>query len=278
MVYVIKANGEKAKFDRSKILHTCKRSGVPPEVAESIVGEVEGILKDGMSTREILDIVLKRLDEYEAAHSQKYELKKAVADLDPSEHEFEKYIAHLLRAQGYKTDWDKIIEGECIEHQIDVIAEKDGKTYLVECKHHVNPHRFCGLGTALQTWAAFDDINRGPLGKEYENVWLVTNTKFSEHAIRYAKAKNMSLIGWNYPEGQDLRSLIETKGMYPITILKVDKKIHKKFSDAGILLLQELVGEQIGEIYGKTRIEKKLLGELLTAAHKILGQDEVATR
>ncbi|MFH1424271.1 MAG: restriction endonuclease [archaeon] len=270
MVYVIKANGERAKFDREKILRTCERSGVPKDVAERIVSEVEQNVREGTTTKDILTWVLAKLNKYEQAHSKKYELKQALAALEPGEHEFEKYISHLFRAHGYETEWNKIVQGECIEHQMDVIVEKDGKKYLVECKHHVNPHRFCDLGTVIQTWARFDDINKGPNKGVYDNIMLVTNTKFSEHGTRYAKAKGTLLVGWNYPPDGDLRSMIDDKSIYPLTILNIEKKVHEKLSKAGILLIEELAESDIGELYGKTEVSRKVLEKLQGKARAML--------
>ncbi|MFO7872050.1 MAG: restriction endonuclease [Candidatus Undinarchaeales archaeon] len=274
MVYITKVDGRKEKFERKKVYGTCIRAGVPKKVASRISKEVENEIHEGISSRKILDIVLKKLDRYKSQHSALYNLKKALADLDPGDSQFEKYVRHILKEHGYKTRWNKIIQGECIEHQIDVIAEKDDKKYLVECKHHINPHRYSGLGTALQTWAVIDDMRKGfKKGKskeKFENIWLVTNTKFSAHSIRYAKAKKMRLIGWDYPKGNDLRHLIKKKGIYPVTILDGNKKVIKKFTDKGILLIKEVNEKTVNELNNKTKISKKKLKKIKKAARKIL--------
>lgn len=273
-IYVTKASGDRVPFEKKKIVKTCIRSGVPNEVAERIASEVESKIYDGMPTKELLERVLAKLRDYEEHHEARYDLKRAIASLSPEFHEFEKYISHLLRAHGYETRWDIIVQGECIEHQIDVIASKDGKNYLVECKHHVNPHRFCGLGTVLQVWAVIDDIRKGyKVGKtkeKYENIWLFNNTKFSEHAIRYSKAKDMILTGWSFPKKNDLQGLVSKKGMYPITMLDLNKKQRESFSNAGILLLQELVSISTGELTKKTGISREKLEALVEKANKII--------
>jgi len=270
MVYVIKANGEKAPFEKERIVKTCKRSGVPNDIARSIADEVASKVYEGMQTSEILDMVLERLKKYEAHHYHKYQLKEAIAALEPNFNEFEKYTEHLLRALGYKTKWNLIIKGECVEHQIDVLAEKDGVAYMVECKHHINPHRWCGLGTMLQTWAAFDDIYQGKNERNLQAVWLVTNTKFSAHAVRYGTAKKMIMTGWNYPAKQSLRDMIEKGSLYPITVLHTEKEGREEFSNAGILLLQELVDNSISDLHRRTGISEKELELLTEKAVKII--------
>ncbi len=274
MVYVIKANQEREIFNKQKVYRTCIRSGVPKNIAENIANEVESKVYDGITTKEILHIVLKKLDNYEKHHSLRYDLKKAISDLNPENHEFEKYVQNILIANGYNARWNVIVQGEVIEHQIDVIAEKDGHKYLVECKHHVNPHRFCGLDVALQTWAVIDDIRRGyekGITKEkYDNMWLIINTKFSEHAIKYGTAKKLKMTGWNYPKGEDLRDYIETKGMYPITLLGLDRDSRQKFSDADILLVREIAETPLDVLYEKTHIRRRRLQQIINLAKGII--------
>lgn len=274
MVTITKVDGRKEEFERKKVYGTCIRSGVPEEVAERISKEVEEEVYEGISSKKILDMVLEKLDKYKKHHSLLYNLKKAIADLDPKESEFEKYVRHILKEHGYETRWDEIIQGECIEHQIDVVAEKDDKKYIVECKHHVNPHRFCGLGTALQSWAVIDDLQEGyEAGKtpeKFDNMWLVTNTKYSKHAINYSKAKGMLLTGWAYPKERDLRDYIQEKGLYPVTLLDVSEKRAKKFSSAGILLLRDIADKPADKLNSMVNIKEKDLKDIRKTAKKVI--------
>ena len=208
MAYVTKASGEREVFDKRKIYETCRRAGVSETDARRISDEVEKAVYDGISTHEILKVVLKKLDAVGEGPALKYDLRNAISRLAGGE-EFEKYVQRLLEAQGYKTRWNVILKGELVEHQIDIIVEKSGKKYYVECKHHANPHRFCSLQTVLAVWAAFDDLQKGGAG--FEKAWLICNTKVSEHALKYATGKNMLLTGWNYPPNNSLRDWISNK-------------------------------------------------------------------
>jgi len=275
MVYIIKANGEKARFEKKKIVGTCLRAGVSQKQAEKIASEVESNVRNGMRTREVLKMVLKKLDALETGHGEKYRLRDAISDLSPEFHEFEKYVAHLLRAQGYTTKWNEIIQGEVIEHQIDIVAEKDGGHYLVECKHHRNPHRMTGLDIPLTYWAILDDIQRGyekgVIKRRFDKMWLVTNTKFSMHAIKYANAKGVILTGWGQPRKNDLPSLIHEKGLYPVTVLGLQKEELSKFSSTGFLLLEELILAGDGEIQKRTGLSKKRVSDIMNKAKRVLG-------
>jgi len=273
MVWILKAGGQKEKFNKHKVYKTCLRSGVPKNIADKIASETEQQIYDGITSRKILHIVLKKLENYEKHHSLLYDLKDAIAKLDPAEHEFEKYIRHILNEHGYNTNWNVIVQGECIEHQIDIVAEKNGKRYLVECKHHINPHRFSGLGTSITAWAVLDDIQKGfkkGKCKKFDNMWLIINTKFSEHAIRYSTAKGLILTSWNYPKDNDLRYLIQRKGMYPITLLGLKEKTVKKFSKAGILLVKEIANKQWDELYSLTKMRKRRLEQIINLAKNVV--------
>ncbi|MFH1450679.1 MAG: restriction endonuclease [archaeon] len=275
MVYVIKANGEKTSFEKQKIIGTCLRSGVSKKQAEVIASEVESKVREGMRTRDILKMVLNKLDALETGHGEKYRLKEAIAALDPEYHEFEKYITHLLRAQGYATKWNQIVQGEVIEHQVDVIAEKAGKRFLVECKHHRNPHRMTGLDVPLTYWAVLNDVQRGfekgVTKQRFDNMWLVTNTKFSMHAIKYAKAKHLILSGWGQPQKNDLREIISKKKLYPLTILRLSEADLSALSRAGYLLLSEVATAEENEIQRSTGLSKKRVSDIINKTKSILG-------
>jgi hypothetical protein len=268
MVFVLKANGEKAKFEKKKIIGTCLRSGVSKQQAEQIATQVESQVRDGMRTRDILRMVLQKLDAFQTGHAEKYRLRDAISALNPEFQEFEKYIAHLFRALGYKTKWNQIIQGAIIEHQVDVIAEKDGKKILVECKHHRNPHRMTGLDIPLTYWAILDDIQKGK--HYYDNMWLVTNTKFSMHAIKYGQAKGLLMTGWGQPKQNSLPSLVDKKGLYPVTVLDFSEAELIKMSKVGILLLNELLIPE-NELRSKLKLSSKRISDILNKAKRVIG-------
>lgn len=267
MTYVIKASGERQEFSKEKIYQTCLHSGVSEKHAARIAAEVEKAVYDGITTKEILKLVLKKLDKVEKASALKYGAREAISKFAEGD-EFEKYVQHLLDHHGYMTQWNIILKGELVEHQIDIIAEKEWKKYFVECKHHKNPHRFTGLQEALQVWAAFDDLNRG--GSKFDNAWLICNTKLSDHAIRYAKGKNILLTCWNYPEGKDLRSWITDEELYPLTVLNAPLEIRRQLMDAGIVLVKELLKSDIRELSIKEKIQLKDLNKLVAQAKLLL--------
>ena len=267
MVYVIKASGEKEQFDKNKIYQTCFRAGASQKNATRIANEVEAEIYDGISTKKILQIVLKKLGKFERKESAiRYNIRDALSKLGGEE--FEKYVEHLLQEHGYRVQWNIILKGELIAHQVDIIAEKNSDRFMIECKHHTNPHRFTGLQEALALWAAFDDLNKG--GQQLSKPWLISSTKLSDHAIQYGIGKRMWLTSWDYPEKNALRYWITEKGLYPLTSLNLSPILRTKLLLANITLVKELANNNLQQISHKARIPLKILNKISNQARLLL--------
>ncbi len=239
-MYVIKANGERQRFDKNKIVKTCIRAELSVDDAKKIANIVEKKVKEGTTTRKIYDMILQEMEKFNQKAPFLYRLRESVARLDPEI--FEIYVEKLLEEHGYKCEWNKIIKGEVVEHQVDIIA-KNKMNYLVECKKHFNPHRDCGLGETMEVWARLDDINRGSKYK-FGKAWIITNTKFSEHAKRYANGKGMRLTGWKYRGSDSLEKMVQTKKFYPVTILRTDKRTIGVLANNGFVSIKQVVYDE----------------------------------
>ena len=240
MVYIIKANGQKEVFQKDKIIKTVQRAGVDEKTAKKIAKTISASVKDGEATHNIYKKILRELNKLESKAPFHYRLRESVAHLGPMI--FERYVKKLLEFYGFKCQLDKIIKGEFVDHEVDIVAQKKGKTILVECKRHVNPHRFTALGIVLSLWAKMDDINRNKNGKyKFSNAWIVTNTKISEHALRYAKGKGMFFSAWNIGGEYSLDNIIKENKLYPVTILKTDENTIKKLIDNDIITVQDIL-------------------------------------
>jgi hypothetical protein len=126
-----------------------------------------------------------------------------------------------------------------------------------------------GLGIPLTYWAVLDDIQKGK--NYYDNMWLVTNTKFSMHAIKYAKAKGLLLTGWGQPKENDLPSLAHEKKLYPVTVLGLPENEVVQISRAGFLLLNELFVTDEREIRKRTGFSKKKVNDILNKTKRVIG-------
>ena len=101
----------------------------------------------------------------------------------------------------------------------------------------------------MRVWARLQDLQDGFAGKkegsyDFKEAIIVTNTKFSDHATKYTlcKNKNMSLVGWNYPNPEgNLTDLIEKKKAYPLTMLKLDSVTIDKLFDLSVHDIRDFV-------------------------------------
>ena len=274
MVWIVKRDGRKETFDRKKIIRTCIRSGASKEVAEEIAREIERKVYDGISTDKILKMVLELLEEKTLAQAARYDLKMALFRLGPAGYEFEKFVARLLREYGYKTRTNVIIKGYCVSHEVDVIAEKDGKIYMIECKFHNTPGIYTGLKEVMYTYARFLDIKQGPNDHRFTRAWLFTNTKFSNDAKKFAKCRDVLLTGWKFSGNESIEKLLERKKLYPITVLRsVSKKEEEILIDAGFVFCRDLLKENPKIISNHTGIKLKKINEIIREAEKLLGEN-----
>ena len=278
-IFVKKNSGELELYNPRKIEKSCIKAGASKKEAEEIIREIEKILYDGITTKEIYNEVLKLLKEKNAVAGVKYRLKEAIMNLGPEGFAFETFFSKILNNLGYNTVLRKLIKGLCVTHEIDIIAEKyEGnqiKRIMVECKYHNLTGIYTGLKEALYTYARFLDLKDGwikGLCEKFDEAWLVTNTKFSEEAKEYAKCKGMKIIGWNYPLNQGLETLIENnKKLYPITILMNIKKIDlKKFSSANLIVINDILEKSCEKIVEETGISLDEALEIKREAEKII--------
>nr|WP_230972226.1 restriction endonuclease [Archaeoglobus neptunius] len=240
-------------------MRTCQRAGASRRIAEKVAREVESRIYDGISTDDVLELVIESLLKYEYSKGARYDLKRSILRLGPAGFGFEKFVARLLEEYGYRVETNVVVEGRCVKQEIDVIAENREGRYMIECKFHNLP-LYTGLKEAMYTYARFLDV------KDRENFtrpWMVTNTKFSEDAKKYGACMGIKLTGWSYPEENGIEQLLEYKNLYPITILRIDKETIDSAVNAGLVFCRDVLDASENELKRKGI---KKAGELIEAA------------
>jgi Holliday junction resolvase-like predicted endonuclease len=216
-----------------------------PEAAQKIAGQIEQGLKDGATTKDIYHHAFKLLEEEERPVAVRYSLRRAIMELGPTGFPFEQFVAEIFRTKGFETTTDFIAKGECADHEIDIVAWNKEKLIFVEAKFHNELGIKSDLKIVLYIKARWDDLTNQEFeqfgqNKKMSEGWLITNTKFSESAVKYAKCRNMKLVGWNYPEQGNLQDLIEEAHLHPITCLSTTTPSDEKLlMEAGIVLCKQ---------------------------------------
>jgi len=131
---VTKSNGQVVPFDEGRIAGSMKRSGVDQKTIEAILHTVKPKLKHKARTSVIHKLIREELEARAPWAAARYDLREAITKLGPAGYNFEKYVAAVLKAYGYKTATPYEYQGACIKHEIDVTAEKDGRAVFIEAK------------------------------------------------------------------------------------------------------------------------------------------------
>jgi hypothetical protein len=71
---------------------------------------------------------------------------------------------------------------------------------------------------------------------------LVTNTRFTEDALKFGTCCGLYLVSWDYPKGNGLKDRIDRLGLYPITVSTLLTNREKAFLlNREIVLCRELI-------------------------------------
>ena len=271
---VIKASGQEEAFDFQKLINSLVRSGASEDAAADIAKKVEVQISPSSHTRHIYRLAKGMLRQYNHASASRYSIKKALSALGPSGFPFEKYFAKILAAYGYAVELDRIIEGYCVHHEVDIVATKGKEQFVIECKYHTESGKATDVKIALYVHSRVSDIKKASeLKKAAVNIkqgWLVTNTRCTSDAIQFADCAGLKIVSWRHPEAGSLEKMIEDKRLYPVTILSSVKKqsLDSLFSN-NIVLAQEIADMDIETFIRKSGLDDRTARALKAEADKL---------
>ncbi|HEY4502377.1 MAG TPA: restriction endonuclease [Candidatus Paceibacterota bacterium] len=235
---IVKQDGMREPFRPHKLLMSLIHSGAEKAIAESIVAHIESEVADGDTTSTIYKHAFSLLKKNRARiPAARYSMKRAIRELGPSGFPFEDFVAEIFKAQGYKTKTGIMMQGSCALHEVDMIAEKEGRRIGAEMKFHNNLGITSDLKVALYVDARFNDLR----GHGVDEGILITNTRFTENAVQYGNCRKLKMISWSYPHEGNLQNLIEETGVQPITALpSLSKREKELLLGEGLVLCRML--------------------------------------
>ena len=256
---ISKADGTTEDYNEEKIRNSATRVGVPVGLQDQMLVSIRDRLYDGIKTSEIFLMIKEFLKNSETPHlAMKYNLKDALSQLGPSGYPFEKYFSLLLSTTGYHTEINQILPGNCVTHEVDVLASKDNITYFIEAKFHKNQGQTTDVRVALYIKARYDDL-KSAWQKGESKPWIVTNTRFSTDAIKYSECQNIRLTSWSYPKGEGIADLIEQTGLHPITIIDDLGESDKiRLLTAGVVTCKQLLDPSSHSLVSRDFLDKIL--------------------
>jgi hypothetical protein len=252
-VLIKKANGEEEVFDPSKLEKSLTFAGASKEVRERVVAHVMRELRSGLSTEQIYRHAFEILKREEGAPvAARYSIKRAVFALGPSGFPFEQFLAEILRAHGWTVRTGAALNGHCAPHEVDVLAEKNGRRVGIEAKFHNDASGKTDIKDALYVHARYEDLKKAmEESSRVDEGWLATNTIFTKNAIRYAQCAGLTLLGWDYPNQHGLLKMIEEGGVHPLTCLTTLTEGEKRqLLDNNIVLCKSVQSQLLLQEYG----------------------------
>lgn len=221
---IIKADGRAADFLPEKLIRSLERVGANKELIQQITGQVEGQLYPGMNTGVIYRLVYQELRRRSRPLAARYKLRRAVQELGPSGYPFEAYIGEIFRHLGYEVKVGVVENGHCISHEVDVLANREGRRIAIECKFGNTSSKRLDVKVPLYIYSRFLDLSNQWIHKEAFDKkdlegWIVTNGSFSDDARAYGNCVGLRLVSWSHPSTGNLKDLIENSALYPITAL-----------------------------------------------------------
>ncbi len=270
-VLVKKSDGESEAFEPAKLEHSLELAGARSTVRARILAAILHELQPAMTTDDIYRRAFEILQKEDTLPvAARYSIKRAVFALGPSGFPFEQFIAEILRGHGWKTATGITLIGRCAPHEVDILAEKDGKRVGIEAKFHNDPGGKTDIKDALYVRARYEDLAATPDSRDkIDEGWLMTNTRFTHNAIRYAQCSGLTLVGWDYPRTRGLLTLIEEARVHPLTALTTLSEGEKRhLLDKKIVLCKSIQTPHLLREFG---VRPERIPAVLEEASKLCG-------
>jgi hypothetical protein len=139
------------------------------------------------------------------------------------------------------------LQGKCVSHEIDVLIKKNDTVAMIECKYHAGRDVASDVKVPMYILSRFNDIRERnqPIFDRKNLVskcWIVTNNRFTADAITFAKCSGLSMLSWNYPEDNNLKTKNDTNSLYPVTCLTTLSLAEKeKLLILDVILVKEII-------------------------------------
>lgn len=275
---VTKGNGQIVAYDEERVRANIRRTGASSEIAEKVLADIRPKLTDGMSTFALHNLVKVALEKQSVCHACRYNLRDAILHLGPAGFNFEFYVAELLRAHSYDARIPPgMMRGACVEHEVDVIASKDGRSIFIEAKFRNTKEDVVDLKDIMATWSRFLDLVDGAtLGyvDHFDECMVITNARFTDSARQFGGCKGMRLVGWDYPKGFTFPSLIDQTALYPVTVVDDFKPEEiKALAEAGLLLCKNIEGMEAEELSARIHVSVTRATQMIRLAGLVVHGD-----
>lgn len=240
-IEVRKSDGQREAYAPEKLRMSLRRAGASDALAAVVMADLEPRLQDGVSTGRLYRMARKALRHRSRRTAINYSLKRALLELGPSGFPFEQFCGRLFEAMGYRVRYNQSLQGRCVRHEVDIVAERAGNRLFAECKFHNRPSYRNDVKIPLYLHARSLDLAATPEGR-HDAFWVLSNTPFSADALAYGACEGLILAGHNTDHYPLTRGLIDQHGLHPVTCLTRLKVAQKRqLIQAGAVLCRDLL-------------------------------------
>jgi len=242
--------GEIVEFEISKLENSLRNSRADESSVKKVLETVLPKCFEGITTGELYRMAFEELKKISNSVAARYSLKKALLELGPAGFYFEQWISRVFQNIGYKTETGQLIKGHSVTHEADVIANKDDKTYWVECKFRNAEDTKISVTTPMYVLSRIKDISNikhklFQTETEFTDGWLITNTYFTKDSVAFSEYYGLRLLSWDYPKNKSIKNLVDQNALYPITCLTtLDGKQKQKLLEKRCVLVKELYNNE----------------------------------
>ncbi|MDD5252001.1 MAG: ATP cone domain-containing protein [Patescibacteria group bacterium] len=271
---IVKSDKRRVEYNPDKIRKTLRRAGAKPDLIERVLKNVEAKLKDGMTTKHLYAIVRHELRRASRVIARRYNLRDSLLKLGPAGFKFEKYVASILTAYQYEAETpEDELSGLCVRHEIDVIARKNGRSVMIEAKFRNRLGDTVTLKDTMATWSAYLDLVDGAKsGKcpHFDELWIVTNGRFSERALQFGACRGIRMVGWGGDE-HSLPRLVDHATLYPITVVDDLRQWELDgFASKGLMLCREIADEDPRKLAKQVGLPSERAGKIISSCQAVV--------
>lgn len=269
-ITVIKSTGVRVPYDPEKIRRTLVRAGADERVIDRILDGLTPHLKDGMTTKRLFATLKRELQKENRGLARRYDLRDALLRFGPAGYTFERYVSAILTAHGYVSEVpEQELPGTCVSHEVDVVAEKDGRRAMIEAKFRNKFGELVTLKDTLATWARFLDLKGGKAGG-FDECWIVTNGKFSKPALQFGQCKGMKMIGWDSEE-RSLARMVDHAVLYPVTVIENLRQLElEQLAAKGLVLCRDLAARKPASLARAAGLNQERAEKIVRACQEVV--------
>lgn len=274
-ITVVKSSGQEEPFSWQNVYDSARQVGATRERSAEIADRVAASRRERISTAEIRRQVNRLLHQTDPKLAMRFNLPEAMRRLGPTGFPFERYVGRIFEAQGFKVKIGTHLQGHCVRHEVDFLAWNNELLYIGECKYHNKRGVKVDLPTTLMYAARFDDLEQGEFaqkkiqaGRRVKSM-MVTNTEFTQEAIKYFDCIGKSLWGWKHPPRRGIERMIDEEGIYPITILPScrSEQLIEVFSKKRLMLARDVLEVEAKDL----GLSSKVMDQIQKEARELFG-------